>query len=456
MSSFVFNVTRHAPELLPPAEQTPYEFKELSDIDDQDGLRFHIPSFLIYEHSGDQNDPVMVIKKAVAKALVSYYPFAGRLREKEGRKLVVECNGEGIIFIEANANANLKIFGYPLLPPFPCLDELLWHVPGSTDILDAPLMLIQVTRFKCGGFIFALQYNHTMADAQGIMLFLNAVAEHASGAQSLSTPPVWQRHLLNARKPPHVKFQHREYEEVLAETNDTLIPVNDLVDKSFFFGPKQIAALRRLIPPHQKASTFEILSACLWRCRTIALQLHPQQLVRFMCIVNSRNLFNPPLPPGYYGNGFAFPVALSTVSKLSRNPIGYSLNLIQQAKSAVTEEYMKSVADFMVLNGRPRFSTSISSFIVSDVTRSGSDNLDLGWGSPVYGGPAKGGVGAVPGISSFYIPFKNVNGEKGIVVPLCLPANAMEIFVKEINGLLGSVLNSPNKGHGSSILISSL
>ena len=94
----------------------------------------------------------------------------------------------------------------------------------------------QVTRFKCGGFIFALQYNHTMADAQGIMLFLNAVAEHASGAQSLSTPPVWQRHLLNARKPPHVKFQHREYEEVLAETNDTLIPVNDLVDKSFFFG----------------------------------------------------------------------------------------------------------------------------------------------------------------------------------------------------------------------------
>ena len=221
-------------------------------------------------------------------------------------------------------------------------------------------------------------------------------------------------------------------------------------------GPKQIAALRRLIPPHQRASTFEILSACLWRCRTIALQLHPQQLVRFMCIVNSRNLFNPPLPPGYYGNGFAFPVALSTVSKLSRNPIGYSLNLIQQAKSAVTEEYMKSVADFMVLNGRPRFSTSISSFIVSDVTRSGSDNLDLGWGSPVYGGPAKGGVGAVPGISSFYIPFKNVNGEKGIVVPLCLPANAMEIFVKEINGLLGSVLNSPNNGHGSSILISSL
>lgn len=151
MSSLVFNVTMHAPELLPPAEQTPYEFKELSDIDDQDGLRFHIPSFLIYEHSGDQKDPVMVIKKAVAKALVSYYPFAGRLREKEGRKLVVECNGEGIIFIEANANVSLKIFGYPLLPPFPYLDELLWHVPGSNDILDAPLMLIQVN--ICSSFV---------------------------------------------------------------------------------------------------------------------------------------------------------------------------------------------------------------------------------------------------------------------------------------------------------------
>ena len=48
----------------------------------------------------------------------------------------------------------------------------------------------------------------------------------------------------------------------------------------------------------------------------------------------------------------------------------------------------------------------------------------------------KGGVGAIPGVASFYIPFRNGKREDGIVVPFCLPAVAMEIFVKELNELL--------------------
>ncbi|CAO2814940.1 unnamed protein product [Amaranthus hypochondriacus] len=149
-TSLVFKVTRRAPELIAPAGPTPYEFKELSDIDDQEGLRFHIPGIYFYrddKHFGgsplERRDPAKVLKEAVAKALVSYYPLAGRLREREGRKLVVECNGEGIVFIEGDADVSLDEFGDVLLPPFPCFDELLFDAPGTTAILGAPLVLMQ-------------------------------------------------------------------------------------------------------------------------------------------------------------------------------------------------------------------------------------------------------------------------------------------------------------------------
>ena len=144
--SLVFKVDRREPELIKPARPTPHEFKPLSDIDDQEGLRFQIPVMQFYRHSPSMQgkDPVKVIREAIAKTLVFYYPFAGRLREGHNRKLMVECTGEGILFIEADADVTLEQFGDALQPPFPCFEELLFDVPGSAGVLNCPLLLIQV------------------------------------------------------------------------------------------------------------------------------------------------------------------------------------------------------------------------------------------------------------------------------------------------------------------------
>ncbi|XP_009619718.1 benzyl alcohol O-benzoyltransferase [Nicotiana tomentosiformis] len=436
-SELVFTVRRQKPELIAPAKPTPRETKFLSDTDDQEGLRFQIPVIQFYhkDSSMGRKDPVKVIKKAIAETLVFYYPFAGRLREGNGRKLMVDCTGEGIIFVEADADVTLEQFGDELQPPFPCLEELLYDVPDSAGVLNCPLLLIQVTRLRCGGFIFALRLNHTMSDAPGLVQFMTAVGEMARGASAPSILPVWCRELLNARNPPQVTCTHHEYDEV-RDTKGTIIPLDDMVHKSFFFGPSEVSALRRFVPHHlRKCSTFELLTAVLWRCRTMSLKPDPEEEVRALCIVNARSRFNPPLPTGYYGNAFAFPVAVTTAAKLSKNPLGYALELVKKTKSDVTEEYMKSVADLMVLKGRPHF-TVVRTFLVSDVTRGGFGEVDFGWGKAVYGGPAKGGVGAIPGVASFYIPFKNKKGENGIVVPICLPGFAMETFVKELDGML--------------------
>ncbi|KAM1109230.1 hypothetical protein TB2_008506 [Malus domestica] len=278
-SSLVFIVRRRQPELVVPAKVTPYEFRQLSDIDDQEGLRFQIPVLQLYQYDPymQGKDPVHVIREAIAQTLVFYYPFAGRLREGPNRKLAVECTAEGIMFIEADANITLEQFGDNLQPPFPCLEELLYNVPGFDGVLNCPLLLIQVTRLQCGGFVFALHLNHTMSDAAGLVQFMTAVGEIARGATFPTVQPVWQRELLNARDPPRVTCTHREYEEV-EDTNGTIIPLDGMVHRSFFFRPTEVSAIRRFVPQYlSTCSTFEVLTACLWRCRTIALQKDPNE-----------------------------------------------------------------------------------------------------------------------------------------------------------------------------------
>ncbi|GJU17586.1 benzyl alcohol O-benzoyltransferase [Tanacetum coccineum] len=426
-----FNVRRRAPELIAPASPTPRELKPLSDIDDQQGLRMQIPGILFYRprENMKNKDPVSVIREALAKVLVFYYPLAGRLKEGPTRKLMVDCTGEGVLFIEAEADVSLKQFGDALHPPFPYLEELLYDVPGSVGVLDSPLLLIQVTRLLCGGFIFAIRLNHTMSDAFGLVQFMIGLGEMARGASKPSILPVWQRELLFARDPPRVTCTHNEYVE-LEDTKGTIIPLDDMVHRSFFIGTAEVAALRRFVPPHlPKCSTFEVLTACLWRCRTISLQPDPEEEMRMTCVVSARAKLNPPLPVGYYGNGFAFSVAISTARDLSTKPLSHALELVKKAKSDVTEEYMRSVADLMVTTGRPPY-TLVRSYLVSDLTRAGFDVVDFGWGKPAYGGPAKDEE------AIFYIPFTNQKGESGILLPISLPSAAMDKFVTELNSML--------------------
>ncbi|KAJ4951315.1 hypothetical protein NE237_028147 [Protea cynaroides] len=429
--ALVFTVRRREPELVAPAKPTPHEFKFLSNIDDQQTLRFQIPVIQIYQNEPAMRgqDPVKVIRKAIAETLVFYYPFAGRLRKGPGRKLVVDCTGEGIMFIEADASVRLEQFGDALQPPFPCLDELLYDVPGSSAILGCPLLLIQVTRLMCGGFIFALRLNHTMSDASGLVQFMSAVGEIARGAQMPSVSPVWERVLFQPRDPPRVTFLHREYDE-MPNSKATLIPPDDMVFRSFFFGPTDVAALRKHVPLHLRTcSTFEVLTACLWRCRTIAIQPDPEEDVRVIFVVNARAKFEPPLPVGYYGNALANTVAISSAAKLCKNPVGYALELVKRAKANVTEEYMRSLVDLIALKGPPPI-TFVRTYVVSDLRGAGFKEVDFGWGQPVYGGPA------LVKMTSFYIPFRNNKGEDGIVVTFYLTRPAMERFEKEIESMI--------------------
>ncbi|AED92441.1 putative protein [Arabidopsis thaliana] len=458
--SLTFKIYRQKPELVSPAKPTPRELKPLSDIDDQEGLRFHIPTIFFYRHNPTTNsDPVAVIRRALAETLVYYYPFAGRLREGPNRKLAVDCTGEGVLFIEADADVTLVEFEEKdaLKPPFPCFEELLFNVEGSCEMLNTPLMLMQVTRLKCGGFIFAVRINHAMSDAGGLTLFLKTMCEFVRGYHAPTVAPVWERHLLSARVLLRVTHAHREYDEMPAIGTELGSRRDNLVGRSLFFGPCEMSAIRRLLPPNlvNSSTNMEMLTSFLWRYRTIALRPDQDKEMRLILIVNARSkLKNPPLPRGYYGNAFAFPVAIATANELTKKPLEFALRLIKEAKSSVTEEYMRSLADLMVIKGRPSFSSD-GAYLVSDV-RIFAD-IDFGiWGKPVYGGIGTAGVEDLPG-ASFYVSFEKRNGEIGIVVPVCLPEKAMQRFVEELEGVFnGQVVFNRGSKSSNKLIMSSL
>ncbi|XP_039776688.1 benzyl alcohol O-benzoyltransferase-like [Panicum virgatum] len=174
---------------------------------------------------------------------------------------------------------------------------------------------VQVTRLACGGFILAVRLNHTMVDGLGLTQFLGAVAELARGAQSPSILPVWKRELLEGRNQQQTAPVHDKLDEAPGRGSDTdtkassiMLPLDNtaLCHRYFFFGPREIAAIRAQLPPdlQQRATKFDTIAGWMWKFRTMALALDPDEVMQLMMAVNARgrNTGAVGIPIGYYEN----------------------------------------------------------------------------------------------------------------------------------------------------------
>ena len=121
----------------------------------------------------------------------------------------------------------------------------------------------------------------------------------------------------------------------------------------------------------------------MWKCRTIAFAVDPDEVVRISCIINMRGKPVFKLPSGYYGNAFMYPASITKAGMLCKNPLEYAVRLLKKAKAEISQEYMKSVADLMVIKGRPSF-TKLGNYIVSDAQHAGFRDVDFGWRKPFF------------------------------------------------------------------------
>ncbi|XP_042475621.1 acyl transferase 5 [Macadamia integrifolia] len=378
------SVTRTARGMVQPSGQTPTGTLHLSFIDRLPVLRCNARTLHVFRHG---HEPAEIIREALSKALVPYYPLAGRLKESSQGELQIACTGEGLWFVQASADCSMDAVNYFDNIPMVHHEKLLPDLLTEVDDLD-PLVLMQVTQFTCGGFVMGLIFCHSICDGLGAAQFLSAVGELARGLHHPSVAPVWCREALattapqvyatgKANPPPPLPF----------------LPDYQLKHATMDITPDQINQLKHEFQEStgQTCSTFEIVAARMWSRRTKAINLEKDAKVTLVIFANARQLLHPPLPKGFYGNCF-FPVTITVSSeKVSQASHAEVVKLIQESKSMLPIEFTKWINGNSVGDVDP-FAPPLAytTMFISEWGRLGFNQVDYGWGPPVHMIPIQG------------------------------------------------------------------
>lgn len=420
--SQLLHVTQQQPTLITPADQTPNGLYFLSNLDQNIAVIVRTIYCFKSDSRGNQ-DAAQVIKHALSKVLVHYYPLAGRLAISSDRKLIVDCTAEGAVFVEAEAHCSIQQIGDITKPDPDTLGKLVYDIPGATNILHTPPLVAQLTRFQCGGFVVGLCLNHCMFDGIGAMEFVNSWGQTARGLP-LAVPPFLDRTILKPREPPLVEFPHHEFAEIddVSETCK-VYEEEEMQYRSFCFDPEKLSEVKRRALEDgalKRCTTFEALSGLVWRARTEALRMQPHQRTKLLFAVDGRPRFEPPVPRGYFGNAIVLTNALCSAGELLGNPVSYGVGLVQKAVEMITDGYMRSAVDyFEVTRARPSLAATL---LITTWSRLGFHTTDFGWGEPLFSGPV-----ALPE-KEVILFLSHGKQRKSINVLLGLPASAMEIF----------------------------
>jgi shikimate O-hydroxycinnamoyltransferase len=97
--------------MVTPSEETPKHGLWLSNLDLM-VARSLTPTIYIYHPSSDPAffSPA-VLKSSLAKALVPFYPLAGRLVQGNAGRPEIQCSSEGVLFVVARVDSTLDVLG---------------------------------------------------------------------------------------------------------------------------------------------------------------------------------------------------------------------------------------------------------------------------------------------------------------------------------------------------------
>ncbi|KAF9617123.1 hypothetical protein IFM89_034173 [Coptis chinensis] len=411
-----------------PAEETPKRNLWNSNVD-LVVPRMHTPSVYFYGPNGSPNFfDAAVLKEALSKAQVPFYPMGGRLKRDEDGRIEIDCNGEGILFVEAVTGSVIDDFGD--FAPTLELRQLIPAVDYSGDISSYPLLVLQVTHFKCGGVSLGVGMQHHIADGASGLHFINTWSDMARGLD-LTIPPFIDRTFLKARDPPTPSFEHIEYQpppymKTPSDSNCTAVAIFKITREHLNI----LKAKSKEGGNTTNYSSYEMLSGHVWRSACKARGLPDDQETKLYIATDGRSRLRPALPPGYFGNVIFTTTPIAVSGQLNSNPLFYAAGKIHDALARMDDKYLRSALDYLEMQSdlsalvRGAHSFRCPNIGITSWSRLPIHDADFGWGRPIFMGP--GGI-AYEGLA-FMLPSPTNDGSLSLAISL--QPDHMKLFEK--------------------------
>ncbi|XP_062079549.1 spermidine hydroxycinnamoyl transferase-like [Humulus lupulus] len=444
--------------MVKPAEPTWKGFQSLSEWD-QTGVITHVPTIYFYRPSHEWTTPTdkvsATLKESLSRALVHFYPLAGRLRCLPGGRLELNCNAEGVLFTEAESDSQLD----ELADFFPSSDYY-YHLTPAVDytrpINELPFLLIQLTRFSCGGISLGLTISHAVVDGPSALHFFSEWAGLARGEQ-LKTTPLLDRKCLRAgdlplRSPCLSHVEHDSLPILVGELDSKEEREKETTVAILRITTEQLKKLKKIANEGRDCSTarpysrYEMLAAHVWRCACKARKHSKEQETALAVCVDVRSRIEPHIPSSYFGNASFDVMAKSCSGELVSKPLGFAASRIRETIENVTNEniwsnieYLKNQRDltkfqdlqYSTSNEEPFFGNPNLSVV--SWLRLPLYGLDFGWKKELY--MALGTHGCDDFDGDVVLLSDPSSGDDGsLIVAMSLQVQHMDSFKKHFYG----------------------
>ncbi|XP_010417515.1 PREDICTED: shikimate O-hydroxycinnamoyltransferase-like [Camelina sativa] len=349
------------------------------------------------------------LKTALAETLVSYYAFAGEIVTNTTGEPEILCNNRGVDFVEASADVELRELN--LYDPDESIGKLV-------PIKKHGVIAIQVTQLKCGSIVVGCTFDHRVADAYSMNMFLLSWAEISRSDVPISCVPSFRRSLLNPRRPLVIDSSIDQIfmpVTSLPPPQETTNPENLLTSRIYYIKADALDELQTLASSSKngKRTKLESFSAFLWKLvaeQTAKDHPVPSKTSKLGIVVDGRRRLMEQENNTYFGNVLSIPFGGQRIDDLINKPLSWVTDEVHRfLERSATKEHFLNLIDW-VETRRPTPSVSRIYSVGSDdgpafVVSSGRSfpvtQVDYGWGSPVFG--------------SYHFPW---GGSAGYVMPM--------------------------------------
>ncbi|XP_019445468.1 PREDICTED: protein ECERIFERUM 26-like isoform X2 [Lupinus angustifolius] len=224
----------------------------------------YIKIIYFFESEVAKNLNIMKIKESSFYLFNHYFITCGRFRRSEYGRPLIKCNDCGARFIEAKCKVTLD--EWLANKNWPSYKLLVSQQVIGPELSFSPLVLMQITHFKCGGASFGLSWAHILGGPLSASDFINTWGQTMVNLcldKSINVPRALKlNQTISDKHPICVK-------KVDSVGDHWILPNNIKMDTfSFLVSNPQINYLQENIwgQNDNRTPPFESICAIIWQC----------------------------------------------------------------------------------------------------------------------------------------------------------------------------------------------